>query len=306
MKVLFLGNHTVGVRAMRVIHRRADLVGVVAHPDDPEDGVCYESVFAEAQRLGVSVVRASGKSPELESFVRSAAPDLIWITDYRYLLPAGLLTLATRGTVNLHPSLLPKYRGRAPINWAILHGETQLGLTAHFVDAGMDTGDIIAQRTFALSQAQDVGDALATLYPLYEELTAEGLAAFQGGSVPRRVQDSTHATAFPRRTPADGLIDWTRPARDVWNLIRAVAHPYPGAFAPWSEGAVRVWRAARVEAFAVGALPVAGEVLAVSADGRALTVACGDAALVVSSFALEPTAGRPPRVGDVLSALIPA
>jgi methionyl-tRNA formyltransferase len=306
MKVLFLGNHTVGVRALRVIHRQAELVGVVAHPDDPEDGVCYESVFAEAKRLGVSVIRTSGKSPELETFVRAVAPELIWIADYRYLLPSQLLTLAALGTVNLHPSLLPTYRGRAPINWAILHGETELGLTAHFVDEGMDTGDIIAQRAFRLTQAQDVGDALDTLYPLYQQLTVEVLAAFQAGNVRRRPQDAAQATTFPRRTPADGLIDWTRPARDVWNLIRAVAKPYPGAFARWSEGTVRVWRVSRVEALAAGVQPVAGEVLDISSDGHAFSVACGDAALVVSSFALENTDSRAPRVGDVLSALVPA
>jgi methionyl-tRNA formyltransferase len=303
MKVLFLGNHTVGVRALRVIHREAELVGVVAHPDDPEDGVCYESVFAEAKRLGVPVVRASGKSPELESFVRSAAPDLIWITDYRYLLPARLLKMAACGTVNLHPSLLPKYRGRAPLNWAILRGETQLGLTAHFVDEGMDTGGIIAQRTFTLAQTQDVGDALEMLYPLYAALTAEVLAAFQAGCVPHRAQDTAQATVFRRRTPEDGLIDWTRPAREVWNLIRAVAAPYPGSFSPWADGAVRIWKATGIVPFASQLdRPAPGAVMQVAGGDGMLVVACGDAGLAVTNFTLENTISAPQvggRLGEV-------
>lgn len=304
MRVLFLGNHTVGVRALRVIHREAALAGVVAHPDDPEDGVCYESVFAEATRAGVSVLRATGKSPELEAFVRAAAPDLLWITDYRYLLPGRLLTLPALGTVNLHPSLLPKYRGRAPINWAIIHGETQLGLTAHFVDEGMDSGDIIAQRAFTLGEMQDVGDALNRLYPIYEALTVEVLSAFKLGIVGRRKQDAAMATVFPRRTPADGLIDWSRPARDVWNLIRAVARPYPGAYTQWRERTLRIWQAGRVQAFAAGVVPRSGEVLGVSTDGRNITVACSDEALVITSFESDNTDTLAPRIGDVLSPFI--
>lgn len=296
LRVLFFGNHTLGVRTLRVICERAELVGVVAHPDDPEDGVRYESVFAAAQTLGVPAIRATGKSAALPEFVRRCAPELIWITDFRYLLPVELLGLAPRGVVNLHPSLLPKYRGRAPVNWAMLRGETEFGLTAHFVDAGMDTGDIIAQRRFTLTQSQDIGDALDTLYPLYETLTAEVLGYFLSGEVPRRVQDHAQATAFPRRRPDDGLIDWSASARDVWNLIRAVAAPYPGAFTFYAGMRVNIWQAAAIEPCAPETR--AGEVLASSADR--LVVACRDAALVISKFEVESHLTL--RAGDRLGA----
>ena len=287
MKICFLGNHTVGATALRVLRREADVVAVVAHPEDQEDGVRYVSVFAEARRMGIPVIRAVGKSPELEQLMDAAQPDLIWISDYRYLIPVAVLRLARRGAVNLHPSLLPKYRGRAPINWAILKGETQLGLTAHFVDEGADTGDIIAQSAFALGQNQDVGDALNRLYPLYETMTAEVLAAFRSGSVPRRAQEAKAATVFPRRTPEDGLIDWNETANEVWNLIRAVAAPYPGAFSAWSEGILRVWKAEAICALPAARRRKPGEIVSVSDDGAVLVVACRDAAIIITKFELE-------------------
>lgn len=286
LRIVFLGNHTLGVRTMEVIRREAQLIGVVAHPDDPEDGVNYESVFGWAQNHGLPVIRSSGKKPRLGEFIASLDPDLIWITDYRYLLPAAVIALAPRGAVNLHPSLLPRYRGRAPVNWGILRGETQFGLTAHYVDAGMDTGDIIAQRQFDLSQQEDVGTALDRLYPLYENLTQEVLRAFASGTVPRQPQDHAEATAYPRRTPADGLIDWRAPALEVWNLVRAVAAPYPGAFAPWDNACLRIWRIGGLSAFPPGRQPRPGELLAVTPT--TMTVACGDAAVVITRYALEP------------------
>lgn len=285
-KIVFLGNHTVGVRTMRVLAQGADLAGVVAHPVDPEDGVRYESVFAAAKELAAPVIRASGKSDALARFVAELQPDLLWVTDYRYLLPPPILTLPTLGVINLHPSLLPRYRGRAPVNWAILHGETRLGLTAHWVDAGMDTGDIIARRAFDLAQDQDVGDALDMLYPLYEAITAEVLGHLRRGDMPRIAQDAAQASAFPRRTPADGRVEWSRPAAQVWNLIRAVAAPYPGAFTPWQGGAVRIWRAAGIRAFDPGEHPEPGEVRETTGEAT-LLVSCADAWLRIEKWELE-------------------
>ncbi|MEO6245175.1 MAG: formyltransferase family protein [Opitutaceae bacterium] len=289
LKICFLGNHTVGIRALRVLRREADLVAVVAHPDDPEDGVRYLSVFDEARRMGVPSIRATGKCPELAQLIAAAQPDLIWITDYRYLIPGSVLTMAKLGAVNLHPSLLPKYRGRAPLNWAILKGESRLGLTAHFVDEGADTGDIISQCAFSLFPHQDVGDALNLLYPLYEAMTTEVLAAFTARAVARHPQNGKLASVFPRRTPEDGLIDWSETAREVWNLIRAVAAPYPGAFSPWSEGVLRVWKAEAITAFPSSRRPKPGEILSVNADESKVVVACLDAAIVLSKYELEQT-----------------
>ena len=204
MRTVFLGNHTVGVTVMRELAALGALSGVVAHPPDPEDGTRYLSVYEQACTLGVPCLRATGTAPELEAFITACQPDLLIVADFRYLLPPGILHLARLGGINFHPSLMPAYRGRAPINWAILHGEKTLGLTVHCIDAGMDTGDIIAQKAYDLQEDEYVGDALRKLYPLYAELTRQTIAALHTGNLPRRRQNHELATAYPRSKPQDG------------------------------------------------------------------------------------------------------
>lgn len=279
MRVLFFGNHTVGVRALTALAEQTEIVGVIAHPLDPEDGVRYESVADFAAARGWPLLRAAGRDTAVPAFVAERKPDLLWITDYRYLLPTDVIALAPQGAINLHPSLLPKYRGRAPVNWAILRGETELGLTAHRVDAGMDTGNILAQEAFHLSEDEDVGDALERLYPLYERLTRVVVQGLIAGTLKERLQEHALATAFPRRRPEDGRIDWSAPARDTLNLVRAVAAPYPGAFTRLKGQVVRVW-SARCSPIWLDHPARAGEVCAV--DDLGIHVACGSGVLCLT------------------------
>jgi methionyl-tRNA formyltransferase len=278
MRVVFLGNHTVGVRALQAISEVAEVAGVVAHPPDPEEGIRYESVHRFASGCGWKVMRGKAKDDETKAFISSARPDLLWITDYRYLLPTSLLTLASQGAVNLHPSLLPKYRGRASLNWAILKGETKLGLTAHFVDEEMDSGDIIAQVDYEIRQDQDVGDCLEILYPLYGSITRQILGYFLAGRVPRTPQDHSQASVFPRRKPEDGLIDWNQPARSICDLVRAVAAPYPGAFTTFAGEKLTVWKARVLSD--VGKNSCSGYVATV--DQQGITVCCGQGSLLLT------------------------
>jgi methionyl-tRNA formyltransferase len=293
VKVIFFGNHTVGVTALAALAETEDIVGVVAHPPDPEDGARYESVFEFATAHGWPAMRGKGKDLAVAAFVRRAAPDLIWITDYRYLLPGDILGLARKGAINLHPSLLPAYRGRAPINWAILEGNRSLGLTAHLVDEGMDTGDIVAQLSFELEETEDVGDALERLYPLYQRITRDVMSAFRNDRVTRTVQDEREAFSRPARTPADGVIDWTQAATRVRDLVRAVAHPYPGAYSHLEGQRVTVWKAWNAPPATPPGLP--GEVVAFDDAGHPV-VRCGDAALVLGHL----DSHRPIRRGDRL------
>jgi methionyl-tRNA formyltransferase len=276
MRVAFFGNHTVGVRALEAIAASDEVVGVVCHPPDREDGVRYESVHDFACSRGWKTLRGKGRDDSVYEFVGKVRPDLLWITDHRYLIPPQLINAASQGGVNLHPSLLPKYRGRAPVNWAILQGESELGSTAHFVDEGMDSGDVIAQKRYTLSPEQDVGDALNLLCPLYSQVTREVLQSFHRGQVPRTPQDHSQATVFPRRTPEDGLIDWKKPAREVWNLVRAVAVPYPGAFSFVAGEKLVVWKARPATMADPRGVP--GEILEIAAGD--VTVRCGDTALL--------------------------
>ena len=247
MRVIFFGNHDVGVAALGALSQFVDVVGVVAHPLDPEDGIRYSSLYDFSKEIGLEVLRGAGKDPHVSEFVRRLSPDLIWVTDYRYLIPTEFSSICKFGAVNLHPSLLPNYRGRAAVNWAILNGETEIGLTAHFIDSGVDTGDIISQRSFFLDDSADVGDALTTLLPLYYEITKEVIFYFAAGNVPRKKQPKTRSYIYPARKAEDGKINWSRSAREILNLVRAVASPYPGAFCEIGPDKLFVWKANLIE-----------------------------------------------------------
>lgn len=300
VRVVFLGNHTVGVTVLRALLDTVEVTGVVAHPPDPEDGVRYESVHDRALEWGLPVIRGRATTQEIAEFVRSAVPDLLWVTDYRYLLPEELTAIAPRGAVNLHPSLLPRYRGRASINWAILHGESEIGLTAHFVAEGVDTGDIIEQNSIYLSEDEDVGDALNRLMPLYNSLTREVVGRFLTGPVYGEPQDETKATEFPARRPEDGIIDWTRPAQEILNLVRAVSPPYPGAFTDLPEARLYVVKALH-EVNVGGDLPAtSGTVAAITGEGG-FWVRCGDGLLYIKNWSTDPEDGFVPFTGLCLT-----
>ncbi len=297
MKILFLGNHRLGIESLRALRSNAQVVGVVAHPPDPEDGVCYPSLYDDAQKEGLAVIRSTGKNPDLFSWISQKTPDLIWVTDYRYLLPSEILQLAPLGGVNLHPSLLPKYRGRAPVNWAIIHGEKQLGLTAHFIDEGMDTGDIIEQVSFELTEEQDVGDALEKYYPLYFELTQKVLGYFLQGKVPRRIQNHEQASVYPRRKPEEGRIDWSQSALHIHRLIRAVARPYPGAFTFLNQKQLMVW-SARVISESSSSVTKAGSVRQMSTAG--IQVECGEGVIELTQVESKEEKSLSLKPGDLL------
>lgn len=285
MRVVFLGNHTLGVRVLAVLAESADVVGVVAHPLDAEDGVRYDSVFDFARQQSWGAIRGRSKDPQVFDFIARAKPDLLWITDYRYLISREILALAPQGTVNLHPSLLPTYRGRAPVNWAILNGETRLGLTAHFVDEGMDSGDIIEQVSYEIREDQDVGHCIEILYPLYTTMTKRILAHFLAGKVPRTPQDHSRATSFPARKPDDGRIDWNQPVRHILNLIRAVAAPYPGAFTSLNGKKVIIWKA-RV-ASETNSAGTPGSII--QRNGDEVHVQCGPGVIALTRIETEAT-----------------
>jgi methionyl-tRNA formyltransferase len=298
MRVLFLGNHTVGVLAVDSIAETDEVVGVVAHPEDPEDGVRYLSLYDHAIARGWRTVRLRGKDPALAVLIRDLAPDLLWVTDYRYLIPQVCLDMAPLGAVNLHPSLLPQYRGRAPINWAILNGEDTFGLTAHYIDKGVDTGDIIHQLAFSLQSNQDVEDALEILYPLYVEITKKVLCHFRSGRIPRIQQKGADEIVWPARRPIDGLIDWNQTTKHVHDLIRAVTRPYPGAFTYSGAAKVIIWKS-MIEQDRQNATP--GEIVDYG-DGQGLRVGCADGLLHILDYSYEAD-GRLPKIEGVLSSV---
>jgi methionyl-tRNA formyltransferase len=254
-----------------LLERRENVVLVVTHADAPGEAIWFPSVAELARAHGIEPVIADAPDAALAARVRAAAPDLLFSFYFRHLLPDEILTLPRLGAYNLHGSLLPRYRGRAPVNWAVARGETQTGATLHVMAKKADAGDIVDQEPVPIGPDD-------TAYEVQKRVTQAGvkilerrLSELAAGTAPRRPQDEAAATTFPRRTPEDGRIDWTRPAEQVHNLVRAVTHPYPGAFTDVFGGKTVLWKTRLPHLGAHDNFP--GQVRA--EQGR-LYVACGD------------------------------
>ncbi|MGP8033502.1 MAG: formyltransferase [Steroidobacteraceae bacterium] len=225
--------HDVGVRCLKTLLSGGMQVPlVVTVPDDPRENRWYASVAETAADYGLEAIApANAATAELKSRVRSLQPDFLFSFYYRSLLSAALLGSARHGALNMHGSLLPKFRGRAPVNWAILKGERETGATLHYMVEQADAGDIVDQMSVPILVDDDARTVLAKVTVAAETILARSLPALLAGSAPRRPQSIVPGQYFGRRTPEDGRIDWTRPAREIHDLARAVAPPFPGAFA---------------------------------------------------------------------------
>lgn len=244
IKVIFLGNHDVGIKSIQgILNSKLNLIGIVAHPICQEEGSVFKSVFEFAKLKEIPAIRGEGKSKKVFKFIQNLQPDLIWITDYKYIIPESIINLPPMGVINLHPSLLPNYRGRAPLNWAIINGEKHVGLTAHYVDGGVDTGPIIKQYSLEVGEEDYIGDVLENLYPLYEKLTCEVLDLLKTKSIEAVVQEKLIDKPYARRKAEDGLINWKQNPVEILRLIKALSKPYPGAFFYENGTKYVIWRA---------------------------------------------------------------
>jgi methionyl-tRNA formyltransferase len=254
-----------------LLERGENVVLVVTHPDAPGEAIWFPSVAELARSHGVETVVADVPDAALAERVRTAAPDLIFSFYFRHLLPDDLLAIPRRGAYNLHGSLLPKYRGRAPVNWAVAHGESETGATLHVMSRQADAGDIVDQEPVPIGPDETAYDVQKRVTQAGVRILERRLAELAAGTAPRRRQDDAQASTFGRRKPEDGRIDWTRPAQQVHDLVRAVAHPYPGAFTDIFGGKTLVWRTRLPHLGAHDNFP--GQVR--SEQGR-LYIACGD------------------------------
>jgi methionyl-tRNA formyltransferase len=224
--------HNVGVRCLRaLLARGVDVALVVTHADNPAERIWFGSVAQVAAEHGIETITpADPASDALREAIARARPDFIFSFYYRHMLPAALLALAPRGAYNMHGSLLPKYRGRVPTNWAVLNGETETGATLHEMSVKPDAGAIIGQTSVPIlpdDTAQEVFDKVTVAA---EQTLWRVLPALLAGEAPHLPNDLARGSYFGGRKPEDGRIDWSKPAQQVYNLVRAVAPPYPGAF----------------------------------------------------------------------------
>lgn len=224
-----------GEKPVTVFTLRKDLAAAVS------GAVRWDDLTA-AHRIPLLEVGTMNE-PEAVAALRSVAPDLVVCVGWTQLLKRAVLEVPRLGCLGFHASLLPRYRGRAPVNWAIINGETETGNTLMVLDEGVDTGDIVAQRRFAIDDL----DTCATVYDKVadsaDEMLREVVPLIRAGRMPRVPQDHAAATVMPRRRPEDGRIDWRRTTRQTYDWVRALTHPYPGAFTTLAGRRVFLWKA---------------------------------------------------------------
>jgi methionyl-tRNA formyltransferase len=265
--------HTVGARALAaLVARGEDVAIVVTHADDPSESAWFESVAEVARIHRIPCLTPTAPTlPAVVDTLRRLAPDFILSVWYRQLLGPELLSLSRVAALNLHGSLLPAYRGRAPLNWVLVNGETCTGVTLHHMTTVADAGDIVAQRPIAIEPDD-------TALTLYERMVKAGVKlllksypAVLAGTAPRIPQDDACATTMRRRRPEDGRIEWSWPAARIFNMIRAVAEPYPGAFVGEGPARLTLWAAS----LAAGSSSAAPGTLLEIVPSRGIAVATG-------------------------------
>jgi methionyl-tRNA formyltransferase len=283
--------HDVGARCLPVLlDHGIEIPLVVTHRDDPKENIWFASVAQIARERGLEVVTPD--DPNAAAFVsrvRAIAPDFLFSFYYRHMLSSAMLATAKRGTFNMHGSLLPKYRGRAPVNWAVLEGERETGATLHEMVDKPDAGRIVGQASVPILEDDLAVDVFGKVAQAARHVLDVCLPGLLAGTAKLVEQDFARGSYRGGRKPEDGRIDWTKSAREIHDLVRAVAPPYPGAFTQFRGKALRILRTKLVQAppgepaslrvadgpslHALGGDGVALEIVELDYDGERLTPA---------------------------------
>jgi len=291
--------HDVGVRCLAVLLAQGvEVPLVVTHRDDARENIWFGSVERLARDHGIEVA-APDDPAGLAERLAAIAPDFIFSFYYRHMLPGSVLAAARRGAFNMHGSLLPKYRGRTPVNWAILRGETETGATLHEMVEKPDAGRIVDRMAVPILPDDAALDVFRKVTVAAELVLHRSLPRLLDGTATLTLQDLSQGSYFGGRKPEDGRIDWKRGARQIHDLVRAVAPPYPGAFTTLGGHELRLLRT-RVGA---GGTPAARAMLHADAAGR-LTARCVDGTeLLILECELD---GRPSPAPVIRERLGPA
>jgi methionyl-tRNA formyltransferase len=235
MKIVFCGTPQFAVPTLKFLLTRNEfeIAAVITQPDRPSGRgmkLTASPVKEAALAAGVAMHQPDKiRAPEMQATLEAIAPDCVVIIAYGQIIPARLLPIARYGWINLHASLLPKYRGAAPINWAIVNGETVSGITTMRIDAGMDTGEMLLQHEMAIGANETAPELAMRMSEAGAPLMLETLRGIAAGTLSGRAQDSASATYAPMMKREDGRIEWSRTAQEIYNRMRGFA-PWPGAF----------------------------------------------------------------------------
>ncbi|MGB7759258.1 MAG: methionyl-tRNA formyltransferase [Bryobacteraceae bacterium] len=284
MRLAFLGTPAFAVPTLeRLVERGHQVLAAVTQPDRPKgrgQALAQSPVKDAALRFGVPVYQPERvKRAEAVDYLRALAPEAMVVVGYGQIIPQSIIDIPPLGILNVHASLLPKYRGAGPIQWAIVNGETTTGVTIMRIDAGLDTGPMLLQAETAIGAGETAADLGRRLSVMGADLLVEALAALAAGSIFPQPQDNAQATYAPMLKKEDGRIDWTRSAVRIHNQVRGM-QPWPGAYSTFRGAALHVWRARPVEA-------AAGHPPGALASIKPLLVACGAGALELVEVQME-------------------
>jgi UDP-4-amino-4-deoxy-L-arabinose formyltransferase / UDP-glucuronic acid dehydrogenase (UDP-4-keto-hexauronic acid decarboxylating) len=282
MKAVVFAYHNIGCAALQsLLDAEVEVLALFTHLDDSAENIFFASVAKLAAHNNITVYAPQDVNhPLWVERIRQLQPEVLFSFYYRHMLSRDIIDLAAKGAFNLHGSLLPAYRGRAPINWALINGETQTGLTLHCMTEKADAGDIVIQQKIAISATDNALSLYHKMTKLTSEMMAEILPEIIAATYTPRQQDPSLATYFRRRTAADGEIKWANDALTINNLIRAVTQPFPGAFSFLGERKVIFW-AAQTEQKTYDASP--GTIV----SSKPLIIACAQGSLIVHAGQAE-------------------
>jgi methionyl-tRNA formyltransferase len=296
--------HNVGLRCLSVLLAQGvDVKLVVTHEDAAGENIWFGSVKSLAQEHGIPVITpADPHDAATLALLRAAAPDFLFSFYYRSMLKPAILNISKHGGYNMHGSLLPRYRGRVPINWAVIHGETESGATLHEMVEKPDAGRIVDQMAVPILPDDTAEDVFAKVLVAAEMVLHRSLPDLLAGKARLTAMDLSKGSYFGGRKAEDGRINWAQPAASIHNLVRAVTHPYPGAFSDLQAGRLVIWKTLLLQRRSSGApaLLVEGEqLLARCSDGALLRLLAAD----IDGVSLGVTAFRS-RFGNAELALL--
>jgi methionyl-tRNA formyltransferase len=258
-----------------------EVVAVYTHQDSPGEVIWWESLAEQARSLGIPVHYPEDvRDPAVRDEIAAYAPDFIFSFYYRKMIPTSILDLAPRGALNLHGSLLPRVRGRAPVNWALVKGEKETGVSLHYMVAKPDAGDLVDQQAVPIRFEDTAYTLFRKLETAATTLLDRSLPALRDGTAVARPLDLSKGSYFGGRRPEDGRIDWSADAARIYDLVRAVTHPYPGAFTELDGRRLYVWWALPCDGSGVP-----GTILAVDREG--IVVAAGEGAVRLITIQIE-------------------
>lgn len=297
-RLLFFGYSEVGYECLEFLLARGDnVIALITHEDNPHEKIWFKTPAQAARAKGVPVFTPdSVNTPEWRERIAALRPELILSVYYRHMIGTKILGLARLGAWNIHGSLLPRYRGRAPINWAVLHGESRVGMTLHRMVRSADAGAVVDQEGVELGPRDTAEQAFRKVLPCARRVLERQIDALLAGTARETPQDETQATCFGGRKPEDGRIAWTQTSAQIFNLIRAVTDPFPGAFSDVAGARLMIWWAETDSPATQGRRGPPGEVLSVAP----LVVATADGALELTRVEWRGQPAGPLQIGQRL------